>query len=73
VVNTSGRAVLFARTIVVLALLVLLLFGMSITSGIAVGAAVDVALTMAATLTLPRAALSLLGRRSTACACPPGA
>jgi putative drug exporter of the RND superfamily len=62
-VNTSGRAVLFAGTIVVLALLVLLLFGISITSGIAVGAAVDVAFTMAAALTLLPAMLSLLGRR----------
>jgi putative drug exporter of the RND superfamily len=62
-VNTSGRAVLFAGTIVVLALLVLLLFGISITSGIAVGAAVEVFFTMAAALTLLPAVLSLLGRR----------
>ncbi|HKN98581.1 MAG TPA: MMPL family transporter [Pseudonocardiaceae bacterium] len=62
-VNTSGRAVLFAGTIVVLALLVLLLFGISITNGIAVGAAVDVFCTMAAALTLLPAVLSLLGRR----------
>jgi RND superfamily putative drug exporter len=62
-VNTSGRAVLFAGTIVVLALLVLLLFGISITNGIAVGAAVEVFLTMAAALTLLPAVLSLLGRR----------
>lgn len=62
-VNTSGRAVLFAGTIVVLALLVLLLFGVSITNGIAVGAAVEVFFTMAAALTLLPAVLSLLGRR----------
>jgi putative drug exporter of the RND superfamily len=62
-VTTSGRAVLFAGTIVVLALLVLLLFGISITNGIAVGAAVDVVATMAAALTLLPAVLSLLGGR----------
>jgi putative drug exporter of the RND superfamily len=62
-VNTSGRAVLFAGIIVVLALLGMLLFGLSITSGIAVGAAVEVAFTMTAALTLLPAVLSLLGRR----------
>jgi RND superfamily putative drug exporter len=62
-VNTSGRAVLFAGGIVVLALLVLLLFGVSITSGIAVAAAVEVFFTMAAALTLLPAVLSLLGHR----------
>ena len=62
-VDTSGRAVLFAGTIVVLALLVLLLFGISITNGIAVGAAIDVFATMAAALTLLPAVLSLLGTR----------
>lgn len=62
-VNTSGRAVLFAGGIVVLALLGMLLVGVSITSGIAVGAAVEVAFTMAAALTLLPAVLSLLGPR----------
>ncbi|HEX5113975.1 MAG TPA: MMPL family transporter [Pseudonocardiaceae bacterium] len=62
-VNTSGRAVLFAGIIVVLALLVLLMFGISITNGIAVGAAVEVVFTMAAALTLLPAVLSLLGQR----------
>jgi RND superfamily putative drug exporter len=62
-VNTSGRAVLFAGTIVVLALLVLLLFGISITNGIAIGAAVEVLFTMAAALTLLPAVLSLVGGR----------
>jgi RND superfamily putative drug exporter len=62
-VNTSGRAVLFAGTIVVLALLGMLLFGLSITTSIAVGAAVQVAFTMAAALTLLPAVLSLLGLR----------
>jgi RND superfamily putative drug exporter len=62
-VNTSGRAVLFAGTIVVLALLAMLLFGLNITSGIAVGAAIEVAFTMTAALTLLPAVLSLLGPR----------
>jgi putative drug exporter of the RND superfamily len=62
-VGTSGRAVLFAGSIVVLALLGLLLLGVSITSAIAVGAAVEVAFTMAAALTLLPAVLSLLGPR----------
>jgi putative drug exporter of the RND superfamily len=62
-VDTSGRAVLFAGTIVVLALLGMLLLGVSITTGIAVGAAVLVAFTMAAALTLLPAVLSLLGAR----------
>jgi RND superfamily putative drug exporter len=61
--STSGRAVLFAGTIVVLALLGMLLLGVSITSAIAVGAAVEVAFTMAAALTLLPAVLSLLGPR----------
>ena len=62
-VNTSGRAVLFAGTIVVLALLGMLLIGVSITTGIAVGAAVEAAFTVAAALTLLPAVLSLLGHR----------
>jgi putative drug exporter of the RND superfamily len=62
-VGTSGRAVLFAGSIVVLALLGMLLLGVSITSAIAVGAAVEVAFTMAAALTLLPAVLSLLGPR----------
>jgi RND superfamily putative drug exporter len=62
-VDTAGRAVLFAGTIVVLALLGMLLLGVNITTGIAVGAAVLVAFTMAAALTLLPAVLSLLGPR----------
>jgi RND superfamily putative drug exporter len=62
-VNTSGRAVLFAGVLVVLALLGMLLLRVSITDAIAVAAAVEVAFTMAAALTLLPAVLSLLGRR----------
>ncbi|WP_347591942.1 MMPL family transporter [Streptomyces sp. B6B3] len=61
--NTAGRAVLFAGSIVVLALLVLLMFGVSVTSGIAVVSAIEVFFTMAAALTLLPAVLSLLGHR----------
>jgi putative drug exporter of the RND superfamily len=62
-VATSGRAVLFAGSIVVLALLGMLLLGVSITSAIAVSAAVEVAFTMAAAVTLLPAVLCLLGPR----------
>ena len=62
-VNTSGRAVLFAGALVVFALLGMLLLGVTITNGIAVFAAVEVAFTMAAALTVLPAVLSLLGRR----------
>jgi len=62
-VNTSGRAVLFAGTLVVVALLGMLLLGVGITNGIAISAAVEVAFTMAAALTLLPAVLALLGRR----------
>jgi len=62
-VDTSGRAVLFAGSIVVLALLGMLLLGVSITDGIAIGAAVAVAFTIAAALTLLPALLCLLGPR----------
>lgn len=62
-VNTSGRAVLFAGTLVVLALLGMLLLRVGITDAIAVTAAVEVAFTMAAALTLLPAVLSLVGRR----------
>jgi RND superfamily putative drug exporter len=62
-VNTSGRAVLFAGALVVLALLGMLLLRVSITNGIAVFAAIEVAFTMAAALTVLPAVLSLLGPR----------
>jgi putative drug exporter of the RND superfamily len=62
-VRTAGRAVLFAGSLVVLALLGMLLLGVGITNGIAVTAAVEVTFTMAASLTLLPAVLSLLGRR----------
>ena len=59
--NTSGRAVLFAGTTVCIAILGLLALGVSFFDGMAIGAAVAVSLTMAASLTLLPALLSLIG------------
>jgi putative drug exporter of the RND superfamily len=59
--NTSGRAVLFAATTVCIALLGLLALGVSFFNGMAIGAAVAVTLTAAASLTLLPALLSLFG------------
>jgi putative drug exporter of the RND superfamily len=59
--NTSGRAVLFAATTVCIAILGLLALGVSFFDGMAIGAAVAVSLTMAASLTLLPALLSLIG------------
>ena len=60
-VNTSGRAVLFAGIIVCIALLGLFALGVSFLSGLAVGAAIGVALTMLAALTLLPAMLGFIG------------
>jgi RND superfamily putative drug exporter len=62
-VDTSGRAVLFAGSTVVIALLGMLLLGVSFIIGMAVAAAVGVLLTMVASLTLLPAVLALLGPR----------
>jgi RND superfamily putative drug exporter len=59
--DTSGRAVLFAATTVCIALLGLLALGVSFFNGMAIGAAVAVSLTAAASLTLLPALLSLFG------------
>jgi RND superfamily putative drug exporter len=59
--NTSGRAVLFAGATVCIALLGLLLLGVTFLIGVAVGAAETVALTMLASLTLTPALLSFMG------------
>jgi putative drug exporter of the RND superfamily len=60
-INTSGRAVLFAGSTVCIALLGLLALGVSFFNGMAIGAAVGVGLTMAASLTMLPALLSLFG------------
>ncbi len=60
-VNTSGRAVMFAGIIVCIALLGLFALGVSFLYGLAVSAAIGVALTMIAALTLLPAMLGFIG------------
>ncbi len=60
-VNTSGRAVLFAGIIVCIALLGMLALGVSFLYGLAVAAAIGVAFTMIAALTLLPAMLGFIG------------
>jgi putative drug exporter of the RND superfamily len=60
-VNTSGRAVLFAGVIVCIALLGMFALGVSFLYGLAVSAAIGVALTMVAALTLLPALLGFIG------------
>jgi RND superfamily putative drug exporter len=62
-VNTSGRAVLFAGTIVCIALLGMFALGVSFLYGLAVAASLGVALTMFAALTLLPALLGFIGPR----------
>src|SRR5918993_1964615 len=62
-IDTAGRAVLFAGTTVVISLLGMLVMGISFVTGLAVGAAVVVALTMVASLTLLPAILGFAGER----------
>ena len=61
--NTAGRAVLFAGTTVVIALLGMFALGVSILNGVGVAAAIGVVLVLAASLTLLPALLSFTGRR----------
>jgi len=60
-INTSGRAVLFAGTIVCIAILGLIALGVSFFNGMAVATALAVGFTMLASLTLLPALLSLFG------------
>ncbi len=60
-VNTSGRAVLFAGIIVCIALLGMFALGVSFLYGLAVAAAIGVAFTMLAALTLLPAMLGFIG------------
>lgn len=62
-VNTSGRAVLFAGIIVCIALLGMFALGVSFLYGLATAAAIGVAFTMIAALTLLPALLSFIGPR----------
>jgi RND superfamily putative drug exporter len=62
-VNTSGRAVLFAGIIVCIALLGMFALGVTFLYGLAVAAAIGVAFTMIAALTLLPAFLGFIGTR----------
>src|SRR5919107_3497525 len=61
--NTSGRAVLFAGGTVIVALLGLLVLGVSFLNGVAVASAVVVLVTMTAAITLIPALLGVIGMR----------
>jgi putative drug exporter of the RND superfamily len=61
--NTSGRAVLFAGTTVCIALLGMFALGVSFLYGVAISAALVVALTMASSVTLLPALLGFYGMR----------
>src|SRR3954469_25844920 len=63
-IDTSGRAVLFAGVVVVIAMLGMMLLGISFLYGPAIGAALSVLATMTASLTLMPAIMgSRIGRR----------
>ncbi len=61
--DTAGRSVLFAGTTVVISLLGMLLMGVSFVTGLAIGAATVVAVTVVASLTLLPALLGFAGAR----------
>src|SRR3954471_24395282 len=62
--NTSGRAVLFAGATVIVALLGLLVLGISFLNGVAVASAIVVLVTMTAAITLIPALLGMIGMRA---------
>jgi RND superfamily putative drug exporter len=61
--NTAGRAILFAGTTVVIALLGMFALGVSLLNGAAIAASLAVLLVLAASLTLLPALLTFTGRR----------
>jgi putative drug exporter of the RND superfamily len=61
-ITTSGRAVLFAGTTVVIALMGMFLMGLSFINGLAVGSALAVLITMVASITLLPAMFGFCGR-----------
>ena len=61
--DTAGRAVLFAGTTVVISLMGMLIMQLSFVSGLAIGMAVVVAMTLVASLTLLPALLGFAGER----------
>lgn len=62
-ITTSGKAVLFAGTTVVISLLGILLMGFAFVEGVAIGGAATVAITMIASVTLLPALLGFVGRK----------
>src|SRR5260370_10911979 len=62
-IDTAGRAVLFAGTTVVIALLGMTLLGVSFLYGVAISASIGVLLVMLASLTLLPALLTIAGAR----------
>jgi putative drug exporter of the RND superfamily len=62
-IDTAGRAVLFAGTTVVIALLGMMLLGVEFLYGVAISASIGVLLVMLASLTLLPALLMLAGRK----------
>jgi RND superfamily putative drug exporter len=62
-IDTAGRAVLFAGSTVVIALLGMMLLGVEFLYGVALSASIGVLLVMFASMTLLPALLSLAGRR----------
>ncbi len=62
-IDTAGRAVLFAGSTVVIALLGMMLLGVEFLYGVALSASIGVLLVMLASMTLLPALLSLAGRR----------
>jgi RND superfamily putative drug exporter len=62
-IDTAGRAVAFAGTTVVISMLGMIVMQMSFITGLAIGAATVVAVTMVASLTLLPALLGFAGRR----------
>jgi putative drug exporter of the RND superfamily len=62
-IDTAGRAVLFAGITVIIALMGMLLLGLSFLYGVAMAAAIAVLFTMIAALTLLPALLTIAGRR----------
>jgi RND superfamily putative drug exporter len=62
-ITTSGKAVLFAGTTVVISLLGILLMGFAFVEGVAVGGAATVAVTMIASITLLPALIGFVGRK----------
>jgi RND superfamily putative drug exporter len=63
-IDTAGRSVLFAGTTVVISMLGMLVMGIKFIQGLGIGAAIVVAVTVAASLTLLPALLGFAGHRT---------